>query len=101
MDVKISRQLLRKLARQGIDRSDIDSIIGAAVESTILNYEAILVLALHDKLGFGEKRAKRFIGYLRETFDAMTHGYVNLDEIKEEMESKLDIDLSKELIEGW
>ena len=97
--MKISRQLQRKLNRNGIVKSDIDQIIHSTIDFTISGYEAVLVLALHDKLGFGEKRARRFMKYVRDTFDSVQQGYVDLDEIKDTVKEEVGIDIQKEFIE--
>lgn len=98
--MKISRQLQRKLNRNGIVKSDIDQIIHSTIDFTISGYEAVLVLALHDKLGFGEKRARRFMKYVRDTFDSVQQGYVSLEDIKDEIKETMNIDIEKEFVEG-
>lgn len=98
--MKISRQLQRKLNRNGIVKSDIDQIIHSTIDFTISGYEAVLVLALHDKLGFGEKRARRFIEHVRDTFDSVDQGYVSLEDIKDEIKETMNIDIEKEFVEG-
>lgn len=98
--MKISRQLQRKLNRNGIVKSDIDQIIHSTIDFTISGYEAVLVLALHDKLGFGEKRARRFMKYVRDTFDSVDQGYVSLEDIKDEIKETMNIDIEKEFVEG-
>lgn len=98
--MKISRQLRRKLNRNGIVKSDIDQIIHSTIDFTISGYEAVLVLALHDKLGFGEKRARRFMKYVRDTFDSVQQGYVSIEDIKDEIKETMNIDIEKEFVEG-
>lgn len=99
MGVKVSRQLQRKLHRNGIVKSDIDEIIRSAVDFTLVGYEAVLALTLLDKLGYKEMRAKRFLSWVRDTFDSVQQGYVSLEDIKDTVKEELNIDLKKDFIE--
>ena len=98
--MKISRPLRRRLQRIGLGENEIYELIHTAVDYTISGYEAVLVLAMHDKLGFGEKRARRFIEYVRDSFDSVDKGYVSLEDIKDEIKETLNIDIEKEFVEG-
>ena len=98
--MKISRPLRRRLQRIGLGENEVHELIHAAVDYTISGYEAVLVLAMHDKLGFGEKRARRFIEHVRDSFDSVDQGYVSLEDIKDEIKETMNIDIEKEFVEG-
>lgn len=52
------------------------------------------ISVLHDEFGFGEKRLNKFLDRYAEKTDCMAHGYVNWEDLQEEMKEKLGKDFN-------
>jgi hypothetical protein len=51
------------------------------LQEFVTNYNAVLALALHDKLGFGQKRSIRFIKHVAGLFGDLRDGHITMDYI--------------------
>lgn len=97
--MNISRGLRRRLLRGGFLKEDVTELVDSTVSFVLEGYEAVLLLTLYDKLGFGNKRAKRLLKQVRNTFDSVQQGYVSIEDIKEEVKKTIKIDIGKDFIE--
>lgn len=64
-----------------------------AINKTVEDYSAALLLCLHDKLGFGPVRAQRFATDVQEIFDSILKGYLSIDDIKQTIKDELGIEI--------
>lgn len=92
----MNRQLLRKIKRSGLTKADIKQFTREVVYHTTSAYESALILSLHDKLGFGHKRIINLLTQIRDTFDCIEQGYVDLEDIKGDIKLNLKIDVDKD-----
>lgn len=61
------------------------------ISKAVNDYTAALLACLHDKLGFGSKRAQRFASDVNELFDNIRLGLVSIEDIKEMIEEEMNI----------
>ena len=91
----LNRSTRRRLERNGVAMKELESIIEErtrnAIHYTVRHYSAVLALCLRDKLGFGKKRAQRFMKDVETMFDDILAGYLTLDDVIETVEKELDI----------
>ena len=94
----MNRETKRKILKGKISEAELTEAINLeikrAVAITVHKYSVVLALCLHDKLGFGEQRGQRFMKQVKEIFDAVNEGHVDLAEIEETVNSELGIDFS-------
>jgi hypothetical protein len=62
-----------------------------ATRMAVSGYSAVLALCLRDKLGFGKKRAHKFLQEIEDTFDSIEKGYVTVEDIMTTIKDELDI----------
>jgi len=93
----MNRAERRRLAKKKIDHKDLKMIeldAGTrAIDFTLDKYSAAVALTLRDKLGFGKKRAQRFMHDTWEVFVAIDKGYLSLQDVVETVKAELDIEL--------
>ena len=91
----LNRRTRRRLERNGVVIKELESIIEErtrdAIDYTVRQYSAVLALCLRDKLGFGKKRAQRFLKDVDTMFSDILAGYLTLDDVIETVEKELDI----------
>ena len=91
----LNRGTRRRLERNGVVVKELESIIEErtrnAIHHTVRHYSAVLALCLRDKLGFGKKRAQRFMKDVETMFDDILAGYLTLDDVIETVEEELGI----------
>ena len=91
----LNRSTRRRLERNGVVVKELESIIEErtrdAIDYTVRQYSAVLALCLRDKLGFGKKRAQRFLKDVDTMFSDILAGYLTLDDVIETVEKELDI----------
>ena len=91
----LNRGTRRRLERNGVVVKELESIIEErtrdAIDYTVRQYSAVLALCLKDKLGFGKKRAQRFMKDVDTMFGDVLAGYLTLDDVIETVEKELDI----------
>jgi hypothetical protein len=91
----LNRATRRRLERNGVVVKELESIIEKrtrdAIEYTVRQYSAVVALCLRDKLGFGKKRAQRFMKAIDTMFGDITAGYLTLDDVIETVEEELGI----------
>jgi hypothetical protein len=91
----LNRGTRRRLERNGVVVKELESIIEErtkdAIDYTVRQYSAVLALCLKDKLGFGKKRAQRFMKHVDTMFGDILAGYLTLDDVIETVEKELDI----------
>lgn len=91
----LNRGTRRRLERNGVVMKELESIIEErtrnAIDYTVRQYSAVLALCLKDKLGFGKKRAQRFMKDVDTMFGDIIAGYLTLDDVIETVEKELDI----------
>jgi hypothetical protein len=91
----LNRATRRRLERNGIVVKELESIIEErtkdAIDYTVKQYSAVLALCLRDKLGFGKKRAQRFMKDVDTVFGDILAGYLTLDDVIETVEEELGI----------
>lgn len=63
------------------------------MDKAIKDYSAAIMLCLHDKLGFGPKRAQRFMAQVEELFDSINQGYLSVDDVIKTVEEELGIQI--------
>jgi hypothetical protein len=85
--MRISRQMRRRIERKGANRADISHII----DYTASQYAAVVALCLRDELGFGKKRAQRFMQKVDHVFTSINEGYLSLDDVIETVQEELGI----------
>ena len=92
----MNREQKRKILKGKISEAELTEAINLeikrAISITVHRYSVVLALCLHDKLGFGEQRGQRFMKQVKEIFDAVNEGHVDLAEIEETVNSELGID---------
>ena len=92
----MNREQKRKILKGKISEAELTEAINQeikrAISITVHRYSVVLALCLHDKLGFGEQRGQRFMKQVKEIFDAVNEGHVDLAEIEETVNSELGID---------
>ena len=92
----MNRDTKRKILKGKMSEAELTSVLELelkrAISMTVHRYSVVLALCLHDKLGFGEQRGQRFMGQVKEIFDAVNAGHVNLAEIEETVSEELGID---------
>lgn len=91
----LNRGTKRRLERNGIVVKELESIIEErtrdAIKYTVWQYSAVVALCLRDKLGFGKKRAQRFMKDVDTMFGDVLAGYLTLDDVIETVEKELNI----------
>ena len=91
----LNRGTRRRLERNGVVMKELESIIEErtrnTIDYTVKQYSAVLALCLKDKLGFGKKRAQRFMKDVDTMFGDIIAGYLTLDDVIETVEKELDI----------
>lgn len=55
---------------------------------------SVFALVLHDELGFGKKRVEKLLSRVDKQFECITSGNVSLDDIKQEVMDKLNIEIN-------
>lgn len=92
----MNRETKRKILKGKISEAELTEAVNLeikrAVAITVHRYSVVLALSLHDKLDFGPLRAQRFMGQVKETFDAVTQDLVSLKDIEETVNDELGID---------
>ena len=68
----------------------MEHVSDTVVETVML----MSVSVLRDEFLFGEKRINRFLDRYAEKTDCMAHGYVNWEDLQEEMKEKLGMDFN-------
>ena len=62
---------------------------------TVNKYSLAVILCLRDELGFGKKRAQRFMKRLEGEFDDLNAGRISFDDMKEVIKDELDITITE------
>lgn len=62
------------------------------VEEQVMNFVGIMVLALHDELGFGKKRLEKFVNRIMEQGMMMSEGFLTRDDIFETVKQETGFD---------
>lgn len=75
-------------------KKEMEKELLLTTRQTVDGYSAALAYCLHNKLGFGTKRAKRFLKYVNELFDSINSGYVSLEDVQKDVEERLKIKIS-------
>ena len=92
----MNRETKRKILKGKITEAELTEALNLelkkAISITVHRYSVVLALCLHDKLNFGPTRAQRFMGQVKETFDAVTEDLVSLEDIEETVNTELGID---------
>lgn len=91
----MNREQRRKAAKKSLTHKDLKVITEQeaynAMQFTVKQYSAAVMLCLRDKLGFGPVRAQRFIKDVDELFDSINQGYLSLDDVIQTVEEELNI----------
>ena len=91
----MNREQRRKAAKKSLTYKDLKVITEQeaynAMQFTIEQYSAAVMLCLKDKLGFGPVRVQRFIKDVDELFDSINQGYLSLDDVIQTVEEELNI----------
>lgn len=91
----VNRQERRKAAKQGIDHKLIRNVElqtqKKAVNQTTNYCIASALMVLRDRFGFGETRAKRFMGCFSEVFEDVSAGRISFNDLLVQMEEELNI----------
>lgn len=91
----MNREQRRKVTKKKLTHKDLKVITEQeacnAIEFTVKQYSAVVMLCLKDKLGFGPVRAQRFMKNVDELFDSINQGYLSLDDVIQTVEEELNI----------
>jgi len=52
------------------------------IPKVVHDMNVAMAMVLHDKLGFGETRLKRFLSDIMDIYDSIERGYINIAEIE-------------------
>lgn len=86
----MNRQQRRKMVKKGVTAEDLKMVQDITKEQTKRHsihfateaFAVATAITLRDKFGFGEVRLKRATNHIANTFEAITEGYVSLDDLK-------------------
>ena len=97
----MNRAQRRKKIKNGMTMEDLRYIQNEtkkeAVDQAVTSLTASFLLTLKDDFGFGAKRAQRLLEGVQNQFDAVTKGYISLDDMRETIEKELRISIKEEM----
>lgn len=64
-------------------------------EKVVSYYSASVLLILHDKFGFGPKRAKKFLFHFDDLADSLIRDYLSFEDIRQAVKDEIGIDLQE------
>lgn len=91
----MNRAERRKRAKQGVTASDLKTIqeitTQHAIKESVRIYSTAVAMVMRDKLGFGKVRMERTLNDIQELFDAMTEGYVSVEDLQKTLYDECDV----------
>lgn len=91
----MNRAERRKRAKQGVTHKDLkliqNEVQHQAIKESVRIYSTAVAMVLRDKLGFGKVRMERTLVDIQELFDAMTEGYVSVEDIQKTLYEECDV----------
>jgi hypothetical protein len=64
-----------------------------ALKKAVNDYSAVVALCLHDKLGFGHERAKKFLTAVGDMFADVQDKRLSIDDIKATLDKEIGVQI--------
>ena len=93
----MNRSLRRQMAKQG----NIEKVVAGAITETqkkieydtCMNYTKLVLMVLHDKFGFGERRVAKFHNELAKLSECISKGLVSIDDNGKALKTECKVNL--------